>query len=139
MNDSYLVKMSLNYQTKFRLNEINKIKGYFNSEIRESEAISKKLSKYIVVFDYADKIFSTLPASFSTLTIISHSTVVRIPIGLIGVSLTLMSQALIDLDISYEEFKTISNEKEKYEQMKENIRNTKNSRNIRDNYENTEI
>ena len=38
---------------------------------------------------------------------------------------TLMSQALIDLDISHEEFKTIFNEKEKYEQMKENIRNTK--------------
>ena len=38
---------------------------------------------------------------------------------------TLMSQALIDLDISHEEFKTVVNEKEKYEQMKENIRNTK--------------
>ena len=37
----------------------------------------------------------------------------------------LMSQALIDLDISHEEFKTIVNEKEKYEQMKESIRNTK--------------
>ena len=38
---------------------------------------------------------------------------------------TLMSQALIDLDTSHEEFKTIVNVKEKYEQMKENIRNTK--------------
>ena len=38
---------------------------------------------------------------------------------------TLMSQALIDLDISHKEFKTIVNEKEKYDQMKENIRNTK--------------
>ena len=37
---------------------------------------------------------------------------------------TLMSQALIDLDISHEEFKTIGNDKEKYEQMKESIRNT---------------
>ena len=53
---------------------------------------------------------------------------------------TLMSQALIDLDISHEEFKTTVNEKEKYEQMKENIRNTKtrdelseNSRDIREN------
>ena len=39
---------------------------------------------------------------------------------------TLMSQALIDLDISHEEFKTIVNEKKMYEQMKESIRNTKN-------------
>ena len=40
---------------------------------------------------------------------------------------TLMSQALIDLDISHEEFKTIVNEKEKYEQMKESFKNTKSS------------
>ena len=53
---------------------------------------------------------------------------------------TLMSLALIDLDISHEEFKTIVNEKQKYEQMKESIRNTKsrdelneNSRDIREN------
>ena len=51
---------------------------------------------------------------------------------------TLMSQALIDLDISHEELKTIVNEKEKYEQMKVSSRNTKskdelseNSRDIR--------
>ena len=36
-----------------------------------------------------------------------------------------MSQALIDLDLIHEQFKTIVNEKEKYEQMKETIRNTK--------------
>ena len=56
---------------------------------------------------------------------------------------TLMSQALIELDISHEEFKTIVNEKRKYEQMKESIRNTKsrdelseNSRDIRENSRN---
>ena len=36
-----------------------------------------------------------------------------------------MSQALIDLEISHEEFKTIVNEKEKYDHMKESIRNKK--------------
>ena len=30
--------------TKFRLNEVNKIKEYFNSEIQERKTISKKLS-----------------------------------------------------------------------------------------------
>ena len=34
---------------------------------------------------------------------------------------SLMSQALIDLDIRHEEFKTIVNEKEKYDEMKESI------------------
>ena len=38
---------------------------------------------------------------------------------------TLMIQALIDLEIRHEELKTIMNEKEKYEQMKESIRNIK--------------
>ena len=38
---------------------------------------------------------------------------------------TLMSQALIDFEISHEVFKTIENKKEKYYQMKESIRNKK--------------
>ena len=38
---------------------------------------------------------------------------------------TLVSQTLIDLDIGHEEFKTIGNEKEKYEEMKESISNSK--------------
>ena len=37
---------------------------------------------------------------------------------------TLISQSLIDLDKSHE-FKTILNEKEKYDQMKESISNVK--------------
>ena len=32
---------------------------------------------------------------------------------------TLISQALIDLEVSHEEFETIVNENEKYERMKE--------------------
>ena len=35
---------------------------------------------------------------------------------------TLISQALIDMDISHEEFVTILNEKDKYEKMKDNLR-----------------
>ena len=34
---------------------------------------------------------------------------------------TLISQALIDMDISHEEFVTIVKEKEKYEKMKDNL------------------
>ena len=46
---------------------------------------------------------------------------------------TLMSQALIDLDISHEEFKIIVNEKEKYEQMKESALNLKNKDELTEN------
>ena len=35
---------------------------------------------------------------------------------------TLISQALIDMDISHEEFVTILNEKEKYQKMKDNLK-----------------
>ena len=36
---------------------------------------------------------------------------------------TLVSQALIDMEISHEEFDAISKEKHNYEKMKENVRN----------------
>ena len=44
----------LNDLTKFRLDEINNIKEYFNAEIKERKDIIKKVSKYIVAFDYAE-------------------------------------------------------------------------------------
>ena len=42
-------------QTKFRLNETNKIKDYINSEVQERKTMSEKLSKYITAFDYFEK------------------------------------------------------------------------------------
>ena len=46
---------NLSDRRKSRLNEMNKSKYYFNSEIQERKIMSKKLSKYIVVFDYIEK------------------------------------------------------------------------------------
>ena len=74
---------------KYRLDEINKIKEYFDDEIKERKDILKKLNKYLVSFDYLDKIFITLSASFGTLSIASHATVIGIPVGIAGSSLTL--------------------------------------------------
>ena len=56
---------------KYRLAEINKIRDYFDNEIKERKDIIKKLNKYLVSFDYLDKIFITLLASFGTLSIAS--------------------------------------------------------------------
>ena len=137
-------------QTKFRLNEINKIKDYFNSEIQERKIMSKKLSKYIAAFDYIDKTLIVLSATSGRISTISFTSVTGIPARLGSASFTLifslttgiikkllkitrkkkkkhnkivmlaksklnsietlMSQALIDLDISHEEFKTIVND-----------------------------
>ena len=50
---------SAKHVIKFRLDEINKIKDYINVEIKKRKDIVKKISKYIVAFEYADKCFIT--------------------------------------------------------------------------------
>ena len=74
----------------YRLNQIDKIKDYFSNEINERKDIIKKLNKYIVRFDYLDKLFITLSASFGTLSIVSHAPIADIPVGITGASLTLI-------------------------------------------------
>ena len=74
----------------YRLNEINKLKDYFNDEINERKNIIKKLNKYKVTLDYLDKIFIALSASFGTLSVTAHATVLGIPLGITGASLTLL-------------------------------------------------
>ena len=85
MNDLNLTKVD-----KYRLNETNRIKEYFNKEINERKGIINKLKKYIVGFDYLDKIFITLSASFGTLSVASHATVIGISAGIAGAYLTLI-------------------------------------------------
>ena len=75
---------------KYRLDEINKTRDYFNNEITERKDIIKKLNKCIVSFDYLDKIFIALSASFGKLRIVSYASVVGIPAGITGASLTLV-------------------------------------------------
>ena len=81
---------SLERANKYRLDEINKIRDYFDNEIKERKDIIKKLNKYLVSFDYLDKLFITLSASFGTLSIASQATVIEIPAGITGASLTLI-------------------------------------------------
>ena len=76
--------------SNYRLNEINKTKDYFNNELNERKNIIKKSNKYLVILAYLDRIFITLSASFGTLSVASHATVVGIPVGIAGASLTLI-------------------------------------------------
>ena len=59
MNESNSIeaidKTDLSEQTKFRLDEISKIENYFIEEINQRKPCSKKLSKYVAVFDYIDQ------------------------------------------------------------------------------------
>ena len=75
---------------EYRLDEINKIMDYFNNEIKERKDIIKKLNKYSVSFDYLDKIFITLSASFGALSIASYASVAGTPASIAGSSLTLI-------------------------------------------------
>ena len=75
---------------KYRLDEINKVRDYLHNEIKEKRDIIKKLNKYLVCFDYLDKIFITLSASFGTLSIASYASVVGIPARITSASLTLV-------------------------------------------------
>ena len=75
---------------KFRLNEINKIENYFNSEIQERKTMSKKLSKYIAAFDYIDKTLIALSGTSGGISIISFTSVTGIPAGLSNASFTLL-------------------------------------------------
>ena len=85
---------------RYRLDEINKIRDYFNNEIKERKDIIKKLNKYLVSFDYLDKIFITLSASFGTLSIATYASVVGIPAGITGASLTLVFTVGADISKS---------------------------------------
>ena len=149
----------------YRLNEINKVKDYFNDEINERKNIIKKLNKYAVTLDYLDKIFITLSASFGTLSVTTHATLLGIPLGITGASLTLlftistginksllqltkkrkkkhnkimtlaknklnMIDTLLSSALSHEEFSNIITEKNMYENIKENIKDTEEEKSV---------
>ena len=56
-------KTNLSEPTKFRLDEISKIENYFIEEIDQRKSCSKKLNKYVAVFDYIDQALIALSAT----------------------------------------------------------------------------
>ena len=83
-------KTNLSEQTKFRLAEISKIENYFIKEINQRKSCSKKLSKYVTVFDDIDNILSILNAASSGLSIISFTSIDGASVGIASASLTLI-------------------------------------------------
>ena len=100
---------------KYRLDEINKIRYYFNNKIKERKDIIKKLNKYLVSFDYLDKIFIALSASFGTLSKAPFASVVGTPAGIAGSSLTLIFT--IGTGISKSLLKLTKNRKKKHNKI----------------------
>ena len=84
-----LVNTILSDQIKVRLNEINKIKDSFNSEIQERKTMRKKLSKYIAIFDIYEALI-VLSATSGGKSIISFTSVIGIPAGIASASFALI-------------------------------------------------
>ena len=131
--------------------------------INGKKSYSKKVNKYVTIFDYIDKILIVLSVTSSGVSVISFTSIIGVPAGIASACFTLIfsitagiikkllsttikkkkkhdqilmlakskynsvetliSQAINDMDISHKEFITILDEKDKYESMKENIKN----------------
>ena len=138
-------------EQQFRLNKINEIKNYFIAEIKERELMSKRLSKYIASFDYFDKSLIVLSVATGSIFFASFATVIGAPAGMMRASCSFafsittgivkkhnkivmlaksklnsieskISEAMINNEISHEDFMPIMNEEKKCRELKERIR-----------------
>ena len=83
-------KTDLSEQTKFRLDEISKTENYFHEEINQRKSWSKKLSKYVAVFDYIDKILIVLSATTGRVSICSFTSIAGASVGIASANFTLI-------------------------------------------------
>ena len=65
-------KVLIEDQSNYRLCEISPIKNYFNEEIPYQQSLTNKLSKYLTVFDYSNKILTVFLTVFSGTNIFSN-------------------------------------------------------------------
>ena len=65
-------KTFLEDQSNYRLSEISKIKNYFSEEIQYQQSLINKLSKYLTIFDYSNKILTVVLIVFSGTNIFSN-------------------------------------------------------------------
>ena len=83
-------KTKLSEQTKFRLSKIMGIENYFYQEINQQRSYSKKLNKYITIFDNIDKILIILSVTSSGISIISFASAIGVPAGIASACFTLI-------------------------------------------------
>ena len=76
-------KTKLTDQTKFRLNEIKKIKNCFINDINQHKAQIKKLRRYVTIFDYIDKILIVLNETTSCVSIFTFTSTIATSAGIV--------------------------------------------------------
>ena len=101
----------LNDQKQFRLNKINEAKDYFVAEIKQTELISKRLSKCIAYFDYFVELLIALSVTTGSISIASFATVIGAPVGMMNASFSFAFS--ISTGIVKKLLKTTRNEKKK--------------------------
>ena len=70
--------------------EIKKIDNCFINDINQQKAYSKKLSIYVTIFDYINKILIVLSATTSGVSIISFTSNIGKSVGIVSASFTLV-------------------------------------------------
>ena len=83
-------KTNLSEQTKSPLSEITGIENYFHQEINQRKLCIKKLSKYVTVLNYIDKILFVLSAVIGGVSIISFTSIVGALVGIANANFTLI-------------------------------------------------
>ena len=68
-----LEKINFEDQTNYRLNQISKIKDYFNKEIEYQQSLTNKLNKYLTILHILSKIITVFLTVFSSTNIFAHN------------------------------------------------------------------
>ena len=66
------------------------IESYVYQEINQQKSYSKKLNKYVTIFDYIDKILIILSVTSSRISIISFASAIGVPAGIASACFTLI-------------------------------------------------
>ena len=114
-HEAHNIYPNLYDQQQFRLNKINEINDYFVAEIKEREFISRRLSKYIISFDYFGKSLIVLSITSGIIYIASIATVIGAPVGIVSSSFSLAFS--ISTGIIKKLLKTTRNKKKKHNKI----------------------
>ena len=72
------------------MHQIKIIENDFINEINQQKLYSKKLNRYVTIFDYIDKILIILSATTGGISIISFTTAIGAPVGIASANFTLI-------------------------------------------------
>ena len=114
-HEAHNIYPNLYDQQQFRLNKINEINDYFVAEIKEREFISRRLSKYIISFDYFGKSLIVLSVTSGIIYIASIAAVIGAPVGIVSASFSLAFS--ISTGIIKKLLKTTRNKKKKHNKI----------------------